>query len=131
MSQFGNQTRASVWAQAANSDANLDAAERQRILDRAVANLKQYYYDRDVAQKTADALMAHEKNGDDNQVKQGGAFADLLTRQMRDASQDMHLVMEYSQNPLPGNPPVQTADSLARFRLPGRCSRARSGSYGR
>ena len=69
-----------------------------------------------VAQKTADALLAHEKSGDDNAATDGATFARLLTSQMRDASHDMHLVVEYSQRPLPVGPPVQTAESLARFR---------------
>jgi Peptidase family S41 len=103
-------------ASAASGNTNLDAAERQRVIDRAVANLKQYYFDHDVAQKTADALLAHEKNGDDNAATQGAAFAELLTAQTREASYDMHLVVEYSQDPLPMGPPGQTADGLARFR---------------
>jgi hypothetical protein len=103
-------------AAAASSDTTLDAAERQRVIDDAVANLKQYYFDHNVAQKTAEALLAHEKNGDDNAVTQGAAFAALLTAQMRDASSDMHLAMEYSQNPLPSGPPVQTPEGMARFR---------------
>ncbi|HEX4021966.1 MAG TPA: S41 family peptidase [Acidobacteriaceae bacterium] len=110
------QSAGGASTQKASEDANLDAAERQRVIDRAVANLKQYYFDREVAQETADALLAHEKNGDDNTATQGATFADLLTRQMRDASHDMHLVIEYSQNPLPAGPPVQTADGQARFR---------------
>jgi len=94
----------------------LDTAERQRVIEVAIANLRQYYFDRDVAQKTADALLAHEKSGDDNAVTEGAAFADLLTRQMRDASHDMHLVMAYSQDRLPEHPPEPTTESLARYR---------------
>ena len=97
-------------------DASLDAVERQRVISGAIANLKQHYFDRDVAQKMADALLAHEKSGDDNAAADGEAFASLLTSQMRTASHDMHLVVEYSQRPLPLGPPVQTAESLARFR---------------
>jgi Peptidase family S41/N-terminal domain of Peptidase_S41 in eukaryotic IRBP len=97
-------------------DANLNAAVRQRVLDRTIANLRQYYFDRNVAQKLSDALLAHEKSGDDNAVTEGGAFADLLTRQMRDASHDMRLIMEYSRDRLPEHPPKQTSESLARYR---------------
>jgi hypothetical protein len=102
--------------QAADGDARLDAAERQRVIDGAVANLKRFYFDRDVAQKTADALLVHEKNGDDNAATQGDAFAGLLTTQMRDSSHDMHVFMEYSQSPLPEGPPRQSAEGLERFR---------------
>ena len=58
----------------------LDAGERRRLIDRAIANLKQYYFDRDVAQKTADAMIVHEKAGDDNEPIEGRALADLADR---------------------------------------------------
>jgi hypothetical protein len=110
------QYAAGTLAQAASGDVNLDAAERQRVLERAIANLRQYYFDRDVAQNTAQALLAHENRGDDNAATEGGAFADLVTQQMRDASRDMHLVMEYSRDRLPEHAPEQTPESLARYR---------------
>ena len=97
-------------------DGSLDAAEKQRVIGGAIAKLKQHYFDRDVAQKTANALLAHEKSGDDNAAADGEAFAGLLTSQMRTASHDMHLIIEYSRRPLPEGPPVQTAESLAHFR---------------
>ena len=106
--------REAVASAAQNS--SIDAVERQRVISGAAANLRQNYFDRDVAQRTADALLAHEKSGDDEAVTDGQAFAALLTKQMREASQDMHLFMEYSQVPLPEGPPPQTADGLARFR---------------
>jgi hypothetical protein len=101
---------------AAANTASLDAVERQRVISGAVANLRQHYFDRDVGQQTADALLAHEKRGDDDAARDGAAFADLLSRQMRDASHDMHLVVEYSQRPMPEGPPAQTAEGLVRFR---------------
>ncbi len=110
------QSPASTAPQRANSAARLDAAERQRVIDQAIANLKRFYFDRKVAQKTADALRAHEKNGDDDAATQGEAFAGLVTAQMRDASHDMHLIMEYSQDPLPEGPPAETAESRERYR---------------
>jgi C-terminal processing protease CtpA/Prc len=60
-------------------------------------------------------MLAHEKAGDDNEPLEGAAFADLLTAQMRQASGDRHLVIEYSRNPLPAGPPAQTADGLERL----------------
>jgi len=85
---------------------NVDPEQRHRVIDRAVANLKQYYFDREVGKKTADAMLAHERNGDDKAATQGAALAALLTAQMRDASHDMRLVMDYSRAPLPSGPPV-------------------------
>jgi C-terminal processing protease CtpA/Prc len=86
------------------------------VIDQVIANLKRFYFDRDVAQKTADALLVHEKNGDDNAATQGEQLAGLLTTQMRDTSHDMHLFMEYSQSPLPEGPPPPSAEGLERFR---------------
>jgi hypothetical protein len=94
----------------------LDAAERQRVIDAAVAILKEHYIERDDAQKMADALLAHQKSGDDDAVTDGAAFAALLTRQMRDVSPDRHLTLDYSQAPLPQHPTGQTPEGLARYR---------------
>ena len=105
-----------VMAAPVAQDAGLDAAERQRVIAGAAANLRQHYFDRDIAQKTADALLAHEKSGDDDAATDGTVFADLLTRQIRDASHDMHLDMEYSRDILPEHPPEPTPEGLARYR---------------
>lgn len=92
------------------------AAERHRVVAGAAKDLRASYFDSNVAQTTADALLAHEKHGDDNGATTGPLFAHLLTAQMHDASHDLHLVVEYSQNSLPNGPPPQTPESLARYR---------------
>ena len=94
----------------------MDAVERRRVIDAAVVILRKYYVERENAQKMADALLAHEKRGDDDNVTAGDAFAALLTRQMRDLSPDRHLTLDYSQNPLPEHPAGQTPEALARYR---------------
>jgi len=99
----------------ADEDVRLDAAQRHRLIEAAAANLRQYYFDRNIAQTTADALLANEKRGDDA-VTRGQDFADILTRQMQGASHDMHLSMDYSPDPLPEHPPEDTPESLARYR---------------
>lgn len=96
--------------------AALDEAARHRALDAAIANIKQYYFDKAVAQKIAVALLAHAKAGDDNSATDGETFAALLTGQMRETSHDMHLEMVYSQEKLPERPPVETAEERARYR---------------
>jgi hypothetical protein len=103
-------------AQAPPSPVTLDAAERQRVLDATIANLKRYYFDRDVAQKAADALQAHQKSGDYNSVNNASAFADLLTRQIRDASHDMHLEIDFSHDRIPDDLPPETPQDAARHR---------------
>jgi len=95
---------------------NLDAAERRRVVDGAIANLKEHYVYSDVAQKMADGLLMHEKRGDDNGEMDGETFAALLTRQMREVSPDTHLVLVYSQTPLPLHPTEPTPEDVASYR---------------
>jgi hypothetical protein len=85
-------------------------------LHAVIDNLKKHYVDPENARRTADALLAHEKNGDDEKVADGGAFANLLTKQIRDVSHDMHLEVVYSQERLPDLLPEATAEDLARYR---------------
>jgi len=114
--QAGPQDAVSVTNRVDGQVFKLDAAERQRVIDTAVAILKKYYIERDDAQKMADALLAHQKSGDDDAVTDGAAFAALLTGQMRDVSPDRHLTLDYSQAPLPQHPTGQTPEGLARYR---------------
>jgi Peptidase family S41/N-terminal domain of Peptidase_S41 in eukaryotic IRBP len=102
-------------AACAVEDAGLDAAARRHVIDRVIASLQEYYVYPEVAQKMADALLAHQKSGDDDSVTEGAAFADLLTRQMRNVSHDKHLRLTYSVVKTPdlsGPPP----EALARYR---------------
>jgi hypothetical protein len=93
-----------------------DAAERKRLINAVIDNLEKHYVDPEVARKTPDALLAHDKNGDDDKATDSGAFADLLTKQLREASHDMHLEVVYSREPLPALLPEPTAEDLARYR---------------
>ena len=101
---------------AAGEVTKLDAAERQLVIDGAIANVKAHYVNANVAQKVAEALRAHQKNGDDNAAADGSAFADLLTRQMREVSHDMHLMMVYSEEKIPDRRPEPTPEEFARYR---------------
>jgi hypothetical protein len=114
---------ATAMNRAAVPNGSLDAAERRRVIGAVIANLKQHYVYPDAAQKMSDALLMHERNGDDAAVTDGGAFADLLTKQMRDVSHDRHLELAYSQDPLPasrldalGRPLGPTPEDQARYR---------------
>jgi Peptidase family S41 len=93
-----------------------DAAQRKRLLNAVIENLNKHCVDPDAARKTADALLTHAKNCDDEQLTDGEAFANLLTNQIRDVSHDMHLEVVYSQAPLPNFLPEPTAEDLARYR---------------
>ena len=77
------------------SGAMLDAAERNRVIAGVISNLKDYYVYPEMAQKMVSALEAHEQAGDYNAQTDGPAFADLLTKQLRDVSDDRHLRVVY------------------------------------
>ena len=94
----------------------LDAAERKRVIQGAIANLTKYYIYPDIAQKMADALLAHEKRGDDDAATDGELFADLLTRQMRDVSHDRSVMMVCSTVTEPENPPAPSLEDISRYR---------------
>ena len=106
----------SAMKRAATEGANLAALEQQRVIDETIANLNKYYVNLDVARKMASALLAHKKSGDDDAATDGGTFADLLTKQMRDVSHDRHLVLVYSQAPLPEHASEAMPEDLARYR---------------
>ncbi len=97
-------------------EARFTPAERELVADAVAANLKRHYFDKAVAQKTAVALLASEKAGNDSSATDGETFAALLTRQMRDVSRDMHLEVIYSQDPRPANMPEPTVAERAQFR---------------
>jgi hypothetical protein len=101
----------------------LDAAERHRVTDAVIQNLKAHYIDPDLARKTADALVTREKSGDYEAVTDGAAFAQLLTRQIKGVSHDIRLEVAYSQAPLSasrfdalGRPLGPAPEDLARYR---------------
>lgn len=96
--------------------ATLDSAERQRVIDAAIANLRDRYFDRDVGQKMADALAAHAKNGEYDAITDSRTFTDLLTHQMREISQGNHLELVYSVNPIPPALPNSSPASDDRYR---------------
>ena len=93
----------------------LGTAERQRVIAAAVAILRKDYVDRESGQKMAGALLAHEESGDYDAITDGGTFASLVTRQMREISPDRHLTLAYSQDAFPPSPTVPTPEELARY----------------
>lgn len=99
----------------AAAEPKLDAAERDRVVEAAASNLKEHYFDRGAAQEMADALISHEKNGDYNAITDGSAFADLLTKQIREVSHDLHLMVVYSVKPFPPGPPAPPPGAIERY----------------
>jgi C-terminal processing protease CtpA/Prc len=61
----------------------------------------------------ADALIARQRRGDDAPASNGKDFAALLTTQMRDVSDDLHLEVVYNPTPSPQPSPQEFARTLA------------------
>ena len=94
----------------------LDPAERQRVTDAVIENLQKSYAYPDVAKKLSDALLAFEKTGDDVEATDGATFAGLLTRYLREISHDMHLIVVYSDAPLPDHASGPSLAAMANYR---------------
>lgn len=77
-------------------DITLDAAERKSVIDGSIVQLKQSYIYPDVAQKMADAVLAHEKAGDYDDITDGSEFAAKLTDDFQAVSHDRHLHVNYA-----------------------------------
>jgi hypothetical protein len=103
-------------AQSSTGGLSLGAKERQRVLERAIADLRQYYFDQDIAQKTIDALLAHEQAGDYDAVTDGQAFANLVARHLIDASHDVHFTVEYTRNVFPDFSKPPPPEAQARYK---------------
>jgi len=91
----------------------LDATSRHRIIASAIASIKQHHIDPVEAQKAADALLAHERQGDDDSATSTEEFTRLATKQMREATGDHQLELLYSPRAIPerspGPPPAPSA----------------------
>ncbi len=103
-------------SQAGIAGLNPDAADRARVINGVIADLKSYYIYPDVVQKISDALLAHQKLGDYDAIAYGAPLANLLTSQLRDVSHDMHLEVVYSRNTLPESSTGPSPERLALYR---------------
>lgn len=107
---------------ATDQQAQLDAAERKRVIDATIANLNQYYVDPDLAEKMANALREHERDHAYDTVTNGEDFADLLNGQMWDVSHDMELRLGYSPNPFPTEPSPELIALIRRGLILSNCT---------
>jgi retinol-binding protein 3 len=98
-------------------DIALDPRSRQRVIDGAVSELKEFYVFPDVAQKMADALAAHSKSGDYDTITDGDNFASLLAEHLRAVSHDKHLNIVYNPFKTPAGRPAQPSRAEQEARM--------------
>jgi hypothetical protein len=94
----------------------LEAADRARVIDGAISNLNEYYIFPETAKKMEEALRAHQKKGEYDAIKDGDAFATLLTQHLREVSHDKHLRVNFSPWKLPAGEPGSDPDEEAAMR---------------
>ena len=87
---------------------SIDAATRNRVIDGAIAKLRDIYVLEDKAKAMIEMLERRRAAGEYDAVAYGDEFATLLTQQLRDVSKDLHLNVNFSPVPLPP-PPAQAA----------------------
>ena len=87
------------------ADFKIDAAERGRVINAAVANLNEFYVFPETAKKLEEAVRAREKSGEYDSVTDGDSFARMLTEHFREVSHDKHLGVRFSAERMPDGPP--------------------------
>jgi hypothetical protein len=87
----------------------IDAETRNRVIDNAIAKLKEIYVLEDEAMAMAEALDERRARGDYDNVTSGDEFAMLLTEHLREVSMDLHLGVNFSPVAMPAMPPPTAA----------------------
>jgi retinol-binding protein 3 len=105
-------------AQGANQpDATIDAATRQQVISGVLRSLKEAYVFPDTALAMERAVLDRARRGAYDRVTSARAFAESLTAHLQAVSQDRHLRVRYSAEPIPerrGDGPSPEAEARHR-----------------
>ncbi|HEY3628144.1 MAG TPA: S41 family peptidase [Terracidiphilus sp.] len=105
-----------VPREAVLDEIKLDALTRKQTIESISIGLNQSYLFPEVAQKMADSLRAHEREGDYSEITDGDAFASLLSKHLVEVSHDKHLGVYYQPYKFNGQPSPLTLDQLTEDR---------------
>jgi hypothetical protein len=94
----------------------IDAAERGRVIDGAIAQLDEYYVFPEVAKKMGDTLRARMRRSEYDVVTNGMSFANVLTRDLQDVSRDRHLRVNFNPGRFPDPSTGPPPDAAERYR---------------
>ena len=97
---------------------DIDAATRNRVIDAAMAKLRERYVFAEKAEAMAAAIDQRRRAGEYDTVTDGAAFAKLLTEHLREVSHDRHLRSSFSPVAMPAPPENRepTPESRKRYR---------------
>jgi hypothetical protein len=101
---------------ASASSFKIDAAERSRVIDGAIAQLDEYYVFPEVAKKMADTLRARMQRNQYDPIANGMTFANVLTRDLQDVSHDKHLRVNFNPGRFPDASNGPPPDAAERYR---------------
>ena len=91
-----------VLAQGSNpADMTVDAATRRQVIDGVLARLTEAYVFPDTAVAMERAIRDRVRRGEYERITSAQALADSLTAHLQAVSQDRHLRVRYSDEPLP------------------------------
>jgi hypothetical protein len=96
--------------------APLDDAARRSLVDWIAREIRTHYIFPDAGRQMIAELREHALRGDYATITDGRQFAQTVTRDLRDVSHDLHLMIFYGQGAFPSGPPPSEADQLAAFR---------------
>lgn len=89
-----------VSACAQNAGPTIDAATRQQVIEATIREMNAQYVFPDKARAVEQALRAQQRAGAFDGETSATAFADKLTEAVRAVTQDKHIRMRYSAQPL-------------------------------
>jgi hypothetical protein len=92
-------SQVSLAQQPEQPDITIDAATRAAVVEGIAKHLNQSYVFPDTAKKMEAAIREHAKEY--QQITSAKAFADTLTRDLQAVSNDKHLRVRYSYQPIP------------------------------
>jgi len=101
---------------AASEAGKVDSVERDRVVHAVAQNLNRFYVDSQLARSASAVVLKRAESGEYDSLADGQAFAARLTSDLRSETQDAHLVIAYSQTPLPDAPGEPTVAALAEYR---------------
>lgn len=91
-------------------------AERKRIISSLADNLNQHYADRVAGQSTADLFLAREKRGEYDDISDRAMLAAVITDDLRGATGDRNLTLDYFSSPVPQQPSAQLPEVRSQYR---------------
>lgn len=94
-------SHARAQERAAESDMTLDAALRSQLIEAVVKNMRDFYVFPEAGDAAGRAIRERQQKGEYDRITSAREFAKVLTEQLRAATRDKHVSVNYSPKPVP------------------------------